>query len=153
MTYTVLFIVGIIIAGIIGNLPDKKQGKLTTITQKIFRALSLIGAAGVILYLFDILTRNLREDVSTGTIVASIATAIAILAVGNLMYYATTKYSEQKKRGDIAQYKLHLIKKGASVHEVLDPSYRSSLYGNALEQEAKEWAEKAANKPMKSYYD
>lgn len=153
MTYTILFLIGIIIAVIIGALADDKKQKLVTITHNFFRGLSILGAVGIAFYLLDILFKNLREDFSFSTIAGSIVSAIAILALCNLIYYATAKHNEQKKRANIAEYKLHLINKGTPVQEVLDPSYKSTLYGSTLDTEAKEWAEKAAAKSVKTYYD
>lgn len=133
-------------------LPDKKQDKLIGATNKTLRALSLIGAVGVILWLVSVLFDITGEPAAVHTIIGSILVSIAILAISNLFYYATSKYNNQKKRANIAEYSLHLISKGATFEQVLD-KYSDIAQYRELEHKADNWAEKAADKPLKTYYD
>ena len=121
MGVTIIF--AVIIAGgvLLGWLSEGLQNKIGEVTARILRVLSILIAMGYILYLFGEFTDTVQKMESAVTIQGFLIAAflaIPILAITNLIYYATVKYHDEKKNADIAEYKLHLIEKGESLKDI-----------------------------------
>lgn len=148
MTYGTLFgiiiLAGIIVSAFI-NLESSKSGKAYKGLAKVLRVVSVIVGAGVAVYWAGGIFDGPYRDVDANGIIRVVLLAIGVLAIGNLIYFATSKYSSEKQRADVAEFKLHLIAKGLTLEQI-DKQYFSIIDLNDgrknIELEAKNWSEK-----------
>ena len=133
-TYFIMFLVIVIVAGFI-----TRNDKLLNKIEKILRAISLIAVTMIILWLVSVLLDIGGKEVSAINLGLFTLICIAILALINLMNYATYQHSALKKFLAREEYKFHLIKRGAKLDEVEKRS-NDLLNYKSFQQEAEEWA-------------
>lgn len=128
-----MFFAILLAAGVLSN-----NGKLLNKFEKLLRGLSLTAATLAILYLVSMLIEIGAKEVTVMGMIGFALLCIIILALANLMHYATVKYADAKKSAAIAEYKLHLVKKGNKYEDVEKRSSDFSTY-LGFQHEAERW--------------
>lgn len=154
MTYITLFAAIIILGTIIGafiNFNSNKAVLTYESLSKTLRILSVIVGAGILVYWNGSIFDNQNTEINAGGIVRIILLAIGVLAVGNLIYFATSKYASEKLRAEVAEFKLHLLEKGLTLEDI-DKQYYDIIDlrdgRKSIAIEAKNWALDNHNKEV-----
>ena len=146
MTYITLFAaiitLGVIVSSFI-NLNSSKSIRAYESLSKTLRILSVIVGSGVLVYWTGSIFDSQNTEINSDGIVRIILLAIGVLAVGNLIYFATSKYASEKQRAEVAEFRLHLLEKGLTLEDIEKQYYdiidlRDGRKSIAVE--AKNWA-------------
>lgn len=147
MTYGTLFAI-IILAGIIAsafiNLESSKSANAYSGLSKALRVISVIVGAGVAAYWVGGIFDGQYKTVDANGIIRVVLLAIGVLAIGNLIYFATSKYGSEKRRAEVAEFKLHLVEKGLTLEQIDKQYYYiMDLHDGRknIELEARNWFE------------
>lgn len=147
MTYGTLFAI-IILVGIIAsafiNLESSKSANAYNGLSKALRVMSVIIGAGVAVYWVGGIFDGQYKTVDANGIIRVVLLAIGVLAIGNLIYFATSKYAIEKRRADVAEFKLYLIEKGLTLEQIDKQYYYiMDLHDGRknIELEARNWSE------------
>ena len=152
MLYGYIWILVIITLIVIVNADNRSGSKAESHSLALMQVLGAIGAVGLVIFHGVKMMDYWNMQVSTDSMMEFVIFTASSCGVAYLTYYAMFRYNHEKQRANIAEYRIHLMKKGLGVQDAID--YKNSA-GSAtrLEKESAEWAENAKSKPMSSYYN
>lgn len=94
-----------------GSMSSKSGERLESGSLKLMHILGVLGAIGLCVSVGVRLIGFVYIEASLNNAVGFITTTISAVGLAYLIYYAFFRYSSEKQRANVAEYRLHLVKK------------------------------------------